>query len=894
MSHDSTRDDSELGPAPPPGGLGADVMKANIAAELFGDVVAPLQIGRYEVGEAIGQGAMGLVYAAWDPALGRRTALKVLSAQGAASERRRARQLREAQALAKLSHPNVVQVYEVGDHDGNVFLAMELIEGPSLREWLRRAPRSTREIEEVFLQAGRGLAAAHARDLVHRDFKPNNVLVGDDGRTRVVDFGLAHGPGLSTDSAQPESLPRHGERITQTGAIVGTPAYMAPEQFHGTPPDARADQFSFCVALFEALAGERPYALADLSQDSSRLKIRQLSSIPRRLRAPLRRGLNPDPGQRWPSMEALLRAITRGRSWARRARWLAVGTLGTLAGAFWVIDPPNPCNALPREPPEWNGARAERVSRSFSNSGAPYAGDVSRATRAELDSFVLEWRAERDQTCQATSPNPEAIRCLNRARIILDAVLSELEAVEPSTIASAHLLSTVLEPPSRCGDSPADSFSAEVAPEQLAGLSQARAALATRRADAVIETTDAMERQKVLDGTDALASALLLRAQARDLQGNPGGAAADFSRSIQIARGSVTRARSLVAWTRHLIQEERLSSAADALKLLDPFISGSSPPSLRADHLELRAELRHGDDEPEAMNLLGEALQLRRTHGDSEAVSRTRMLIANRLLSSETPGAVARGESQLRELLREREQELGRQHPAVAEARYNLAVFVADARDDFEGARRLLENAEQIQRRVLPHDSPLRARTRLKLGEVLLRTGELDAARDMLNSAWARLQALPPSHSDHHAARTLLAIVTLEAGEHTASLEHHEALAELEPENLLVHQNLAYLHSELGESEQAAASLARARSLARTDTELDPPTRALLELYFLAIDARIELSRANNDAARKLVAEIRHRLADYTFPPEQRSIAAQLDVLEEELADLEREASSAR
>ncbi len=248
------------------------------------------RIGRYLVRGPIGAGGMGVVYAAYDPELGRQVALKLLHTGHEAGGEASVRLLREAQAMARLSHPNVVAVYDTGTWDGRVFLAMELVEGGTLAGWRRAAPRPWREVVAVFISAGRGLAAAHAAGLVHRDFKPENVLIGADGSVRVTDFGLARmaedkltalpvvgmvakesinntGSINSTHSIDSVGSARPGEEpgavhspLTRAGALIGSLAYMAPEQMAGLPADARSDIFSFCVALFECLGGERPFA----------------------------------------------------------------------------------------------------------------------------------------------------------------------------------------------------------------------------------------------------------------------------------------------------------------------------------------------------------------------------------------------------------------------------------------------------------------------------------------------------------------------------------------------------------------------------------------------------------------------------------------------------------
>ena len=241
--------------APPavaePRDLEGEAMRRRIASRLFGAAFEAVWLGRFRIIEALGAGGMGVVHAAEDTKLDRRVAIKVLRDERLRNDpQERARLLREARALAKLSHPNVVQVHEVGEHDGGVFIVMELVRGATLREWLATAPRSLAEIIARFVEAGEGLAAAHRVGVVHRDFKPANVLVGEDGRLRIVDFGLARG----VVEAAPDTVPEAASAAASVSAPgvpatmrpAGTPGYMSPEQALGEACDARSDQFSFC------------------------------------------------------------------------------------------------------------------------------------------------------------------------------------------------------------------------------------------------------------------------------------------------------------------------------------------------------------------------------------------------------------------------------------------------------------------------------------------------------------------------------------------------------------------------------------------------------------------------------------------------------------------------
>jgi serine/threonine protein kinase len=279
----------------------------------------PLTVGdrvdRYLVLAPLGAGGMGVVFAAWDPQLGRKIALKLLRAGLALpSKDARARLRREAQAIAQLSHPNVVSIYDVGTtDDGDVYIAMEFVEGDTLTSWLRNYPRTWREIIEVFLQAARGLASAHSVGLLHRDFKPDNVLVGGDGRVRVTDFGLARSVLAPEEARAAPMMTALDVELTATGTVLGTPRYMPPEQMTGHDLDARSDQFSFCVALYEALYGSHPLpggtSLKMLDHGETALPPPEGTKVPAALGRAVVRGLARDRAGRHPSMATLIEAL---------------------------------------------------------------------------------------------------------------------------------------------------------------------------------------------------------------------------------------------------------------------------------------------------------------------------------------------------------------------------------------------------------------------------------------------------------------------------------------------------------------------------------------------------------------------------------------------------------
>ena len=482
-------------------------------------------LGRYVILETLGAGGMGVVYAAYDHDLDRKVAIKLLRPElGRADETSTGvtRLMREAQAMAKLNHRNVVAVHDVGTHEGAVFVAMEFVEGETLGDWMDRGAQPFDEVLPLLSAAGHGLAAAHRAGLVHRDFKPDNVLLGADGAVRVADFGLARaGEGEATgddatlmataiappdDAAEDLSDAESGSvarvvgrgsesgtrsvwtsgsalstKLTRTGAIMGTPAYMAPEQHQGLPSDHRADQFAFCVVLFEALAGVRPFeggTIHELALNVCKGKMRELpraAGIPGRVRTIIERGLAVSPADRFPSMEALLETLDddpRGR----RRRWLAgsVGVVLCAAALAWGIyaeHRDSRCTGFDTQvAATWGDGQRDALQRALRETGVPYAADTASRVSGLLDTWSTEWTAQAHQSCVAThlegsqSAHLLDLRtaCLDRARTDVAVTLEVLATPGEDTVDRAVEAIRATTDLSACAD--LDRLLARVAP----------------------------------------------------------------------------------------------------------------------------------------------------------------------------------------------------------------------------------------------------------------------------------------------------------------------------------------------------------------------------------------------------------------------------------------------
>ncbi|WAS89579.1 serine/threonine-protein kinase [Nannocystis punicea] len=430
-----------------------------------------LRFGRYVVLSRLGEGAMGVVYSAYDEILDRRVAVKLVRRRLSGDVPGRARLLREAQALAQLSHPNVVQVHDVGEWNSQIFIALEFLHGRTLTAWLEEQPRTWSEIVEVFVQAGRGLAAAHGAGIIHRDVKPDNFMIDSDGRVRVMDFGLALPVGLGDDGEPGATVSQSGRallRMTAAGALIGTPAYMAPEQFLREPTDARTDQFGFCTALFEALWGHRPFPGNTIEEISRNVLLGERAAIPSRTPVPLRiqravlRGLESDPTQRFPSMHELLAELAPAPERGRRRVRGAVALVGIAAASFAFVQAGS--GGTCRDAAEhlvgvWDEARSAAVERAMLTTGLDFAADTAARARQALDTHAAEWTELHVRTCEAHRNGERSsaaldlqMHCLQRRKAELDALVDVLVEGDRNTVMNAAQAVAGLRSVASCGD----------------------------------------------------------------------------------------------------------------------------------------------------------------------------------------------------------------------------------------------------------------------------------------------------------------------------------------------------------------------------------------------------------------------------------------------------------
>jgi len=883
------------------------------------EVAVGAKLGRFAVLEEVGRGAMGRVLRAYDPKLQREVALKLLRGD-ALSEEGHTRLVREAQAMARLSHPNVVAVHDVEDAPEGVVLVMEYVDGTTLQLWLR-TPRAWAEVLACFVAAGRGLAAAHAQGLLHRDFKPANVLVASDGRVKVTDFGLAKPTGSEPPSMRAamasvsSSWPGLDEAslsgtITRFGTVMGTPRYMAPEQHRGEPLDAAADQYAFCVALWEALAGADPFAAthADEPHDGG-VVLRMLqrkqngpgpwptgNEVPRPVADALRRGLAPEAAQRWPDMGALLDRLDEVLAPRRRREWLVLASTGGLAAAalawlsFAYVSPPEPpCRGARAQLGDaWDGPRRERVQQAILATEAPYAPGVASYVDTTLDRYAEAWEGAHREACEATTVRGEQsatvmdlrMACLHRARLGLRAVTGVLAAADASVVERAHELVRGLDPLERCAD--AEALRAAVEPPAVA---QAPAVdeLRGRMAEASAHTRAARyhDARTLLDAAAPEIEALgyePLRTELELARGNLLQEAGEY----EPAEAALRRALQLGTRWRQWPEVRRA-----ALHLMYVVGYQRARPAEALRYRELAEGLvEHGDDPAAGLtfhNQLGVIAFSQGRFAEAEAEWRrnaelaaqlmgpqhldTLRPLANMALAQYRQGRLEPAVAELRRVAARYEELLGPDHPATAEALANVAL-VLDAQGHHDQSEAMNRRVLEIRERTLGAEHPDLATALNNLATSLHGQGRQAEAAEQLRRAVTLLErSLGPEHPTTLTSRGNLAVLLKAEGRLADAEAEYRRVLELQTAALgPAHPNLVGTRNNLAnlleaQDRHAEAEAEHRRALALVESTVGAESlEAANSRHNLAIPLEAQGRLAEAEAEQRHAVALRERL----------------------------------
>ncbi len=742
-------------------------------------------VERYIVLKKLGQGGMGVVYLAIDPELDRRVAIKLVHAGPAGSDddsrEARARMLREAQAMAKLSHPNVATIFDVGAFGDEVFLAMEYVSGVTLRAWLDEAPRTAREIIAVFVQAGRGLAAAHASGILHRDFKPDNVMVDAEGRARVLDFGLARVQGtIEAPTTIRERAPNRSgspapslsvsDRLTRSGALMGTPAYMPPEVLEGEVMDARGDQFSFCVSMWEALYRERPYSASDVVglvkalTRGERTDPRDRRGVPRGVHTVISRGLSHRADARYPQMGDLLDALERASAAPRRraAAGLAVVAAVAALAIAWngrAARPPLCAGAEQEVGEAWSDPDRAAVAAGFAASGNPRQAATWDRVRALLDAYAAGWARMRRESCEATrvrgTQSDEALdlrtACLDQRRRELKATAKLLATPKSALVDDAVTMVRALPPLDQCADvsalrapyaRPRDEAQRRAVDAIRERLASGRALFASRSLAEAESVASGAAADAVAAGYPPLeADARLLLGMSLDLRGKADEALTATLDAAILANRIHNDLTEASAWTWIVrITGFDLGRYADSVvyaRLADAAIQrAGGGDALRAELVRNRGHAEYAKgDLAKALPLYREALALReRAFGaDSLEAAVAQVDVADVLRNQ---GAVRESIVLDESVLAKREASLGEGHPAEA----GVLIALVNAHETLGE----LDDAERAARRALAvaPQGQMRSHVRLYIARVMLAKGDVVGGEAEARGALAELAAI--------------------------------------------------------------------------------------------------------------------------------------------------------
>jgi tetratricopeptide (TPR) repeat protein len=762
-----------------------------VLADPTGEIEVGARIGRYIVASKLGAGGMGVVLAAYDPELDRKVAIKLVRpGAGSHADGLHARMVREAQAMARLAHPNVLAVYDVGTIGSSVFVAMELVNGDTLTKWLE-TPRSRREIMRVFDQAGRGLAAAHAAGLVHRDFKPDNVMIGKDGRVRVMDFGLARQADSVADLVRDE-LPiakrasALSMELTHAGAILGTPVYMAPEQWTGQPADARSDQYAFCVALWEALYGVRPFNATTIEELQTKVTRDPPDApppdvkLPRRVGGALRRGLEKVATARFPSVEALLDELAAEPLARRRAVFglasvglvgagvLAASLVSRKDAAAPVVQPRDvTCDdAQVQLAQVWDAPRKSAVHAAMLATKAPAAAQTWTMLEHQLDARAADYMRVFAPTCHGEYHVAQQLQfaqaaCLGRMKSQLagfTSVLSDIKAGELDGIVQA---SWRLDSAARCED--ATALATKIPPPSNAKLAVEVEALRQSLEKAYSINLAGRAKQALELASDVLARAektgyAAVIGQSQMLVG---------ALSVQLGDAKTGEALLTSAYTTLLAEGDDQTAAKAALRLAKLIGFERQRPEAARQWMDQAAALikRIGSPTEIELERLSAAGMIHYMTGDSDG-ARPFFEKAVEIGEKSLPANDPRRATQLGNLagvlldkgdlegavvmskkaLAISKQALGPEHPDVAMDLQNLGLILADLGklDEAEADER---EALALREKLLGPDHPDIVISLINLGGVLFKQNKFAEARD---TALRSLELSRKIHGDDH------------------------------------------------------------------------------------------------------------------------------------------------
>jgi eukaryotic-like serine/threonine-protein kinase len=806
-----------------------------------------------------------------------------------------ARLIGEAKIMATVGHPNVAAVYDAGSFgtgdEQRVFIAMELVTGQNLRAWLATRP-GLAAVLPILQQGGHGLAAAHAAGVVHGDFKPENVLLGEDGRVRVVDFGLARPFGESVASAgAPQGV--EGPLRTVTGGLVGTPAYMAPEQLRGGAADARADQFAFAIVLWEALTGERPFAgdtVAELADAVNAGRRRRLTTpLPPPLRRAIERALSTRPEDRFASMEELLTALTPRRP--RTRIWVSAAAVTAALVGFggWLnlrpSDPPSCARAAAVIDEAWNAAHRQTLAARLAATGVPYAAATTLTTTRLLDRYAQAWKRGSLDACEATTVRHQQsadmldrrTACLRERLRAFTSVLAVLEASDAQQIARATTIADSLPQLTDCADTetlaalvppPADPAARAVIEQWRAKLSEVRAShIAGKMDDAFTLATEVAAKGKEVAYPPLEASAKIWLAEVLSAQGKSEAAWAEARTAFDLALAGSDRRAAL--WAASILamsgatdprqRDEALRWVGTARSLLvhspDPIFAA------KIENAEGNAYLTAGDDQ-HARPAFERAIALFRGVDPDHANLGSSIAMIGIIDLDE--GKLAAALERLRDALARIERTLGASHPEVASALVNLAM-AESANGQYTVAERGIRRALALQQQTYGPDYAYSVYSYLNLGQVLVQRGEFTAAVAAYGEA-ERIAKVTFGAEHPLTAQVIMAQgeVAARRGDGAAGIElSQRALAILEPA-------LGKRHATVATAE---ATLALAYRTAGKPTEaLEHARISVDEVGGAASEAEPHTALARRELGEALLANGQAAAAVAALTPAERAL----------------------